>query len=39
VTARIALQSIALAVPLGIAAGLVGSWPLLRGHIVTLVRR
>jgi len=39
VTARIALQSIALAVPLGIVAGLVGSWTLLRREIVTLVRR
>jgi cell division protein FtsX len=39
VTARIALQSIALAVPLGIVAGLVGSWTLLRRDIVTLVRR
>jgi ABC-type lipoprotein release transport system permease subunit len=39
VTARIALQSLALAVPLGIVAGLVGSWTLLRRDIVTLVRR
>jgi len=39
VTARIALQSIALAVPLGILAGLVGSWTLLRRDIVSLVRR
>jgi len=39
VTTRIALQSIALAVPLGIVAGLVGSWTLLRREIVTLVRR
>lgn len=39
VTARIALQSVALAVPLGILAGLVGSWTLLRRDIVTLVRR
>jgi ABC-type lipoprotein release transport system permease subunit len=39
VTARIALQSIAIAVPLGIVAGLVGSWTLLRRDIVTLVRR
>jgi putative ABC transport system permease protein len=39
VTARIALQSVALAVPLGIVAGLVGSWTLLRRDIVTLVRR
>src|SRR3954463_4308553 len=39
VTTRIALQSIALAVPLGIVAGLVGSWTLLRRDIVELVRR
>ena len=39
VTPRIALQSVALAVPLGIVAGLVGSWTLLRRDIVTLVRR
>jgi putative ABC transport system permease protein len=39
VTARIALQSIALAVPLGVLAGLVGSWTLLRRDIVSLVRR
>jgi putative ABC transport system permease protein len=39
VTARIALQSVALAVPLGIVAGLVASWTLLRRDIVTLVRR
>jgi ABC-type lipoprotein release transport system permease subunit len=39
VTARIALQSVALAVPLGILAGLVGSWTLLRRDIVSLVRR
>jgi len=39
VTARIAVQSVALAVPLGIVAGLVGSWTLLRRDIVTLVRR
>ena len=39
VTVAIALQSIALAVPLGIVAGLVGSWTLLRRDIVSLVRR
>ena len=39
VTARIALQSVALAVPLGILAGLVGSWTLLRRDIISLVRR
>ena len=32
-------QSIALAAPLGIVAGLAGSWTLLRRDIVTLVRR
>ena len=39
VTAPIALRSIALAVPLGVLAGLVGSWTLLRRDIVSLVRR
>jgi putative ABC transport system permease protein len=39
VTATIALQSVSLAVPLGIVAGLVGSWTLLRRDIVSLVRR
>jgi ABC-type lipoprotein release transport system permease subunit len=39
VTAAIALKSIALSVPLGILAGLVGSWSLLRRDIVALVRR
>jgi putative ABC transport system permease protein len=39
VTARIALESVALAVPLGIAAGLAGSWTLLRRDVVSLVRR
>jgi ABC-type lipoprotein release transport system permease subunit len=39
VTLTIALQSIALAVPLGIVAGLVGSWTLLRRDIVSLIRR
>ncbi|MBZ5558576.1 MAG: FtsX-like permease family protein [Acidobacteriia bacterium] len=39
VTTRIALESVALAVPLGIAAGLVGSWTLLRRDVVALVRR
>lgn len=39
VTAGIALQSVALAVPLGIVAGLVGSWTLLRRDVVALVRR
>jgi putative ABC transport system permease protein len=39
VTAAIALQSVAVAVPLGIVAGLVGSWTLLRRDIISLVRR
>jgi putative ABC transport system permease protein len=39
VTTRIALESVALAVPLGILAGLVGSWTLLRRDVVALVRR
>jgi ABC-type lipoprotein release transport system permease subunit len=39
VTLSIALRSIALSVPLGILAGVVGSWPLLRRDIVALVRR
>jgi putative ABC transport system permease protein len=39
VTAAIAAQSVAVAVPLGIVAGLVASWTLLRRDIVSLVRR
>jgi len=39
VSTRIALESIALSAPLGIVAGLAGSWTLLRRDIVTLVRR
>ena len=39
VTTRIALESVALAVPLGIVAGLVGSWTLLRRDVIALVRR
>ena len=39
VTWAIALRAIALSAPLGIAAGLVGSWSLLRRTIVSLVRR
>lgn len=39
VTTRIALESVALAVPLGIVAGLVGSWTLLRRGVIALVRR
>lgn len=39
VTAPIALRCVALAVPLGVAAGLVASWTILRKDIVTLLRR
>lgn len=39
VTPRIALQSIAVAVPLGVLAGFVASWALLRKNIVELLRR
>jgi ABC-type lipoprotein release transport system permease subunit len=39
VTRVIALQSIAVSVPLGILAGLVGSWTLLRRDVLALVRR
>jgi putative ABC transport system permease protein len=39
VTTRIALESVALAVPLGLVAGLVASWTLLRRDLVTRVRR
>jgi len=39
VTASIALKSIALSVPLGVAAGLAGSWTLLRRDVVALIRR
>jgi ABC-type lipoprotein release transport system permease subunit len=39
VTRSIALQSIAVSVPLGIVAGLVGSWTLLRRDVLALVGR
>src|SRR5712691_4837948 len=39
VTMSIALRSVALSVPLGIAAGLVGSWTLLRRDLPALIRR
>jgi putative ABC transport system permease protein len=39
VTTRIALASVALAVPLGLGAGLVASWTLLRRDLVARVRR
>lgn len=39
VTVPIALQSIAFAVPLGVLAGLVASWTLLRSHVLSLIGR
>lgn len=39
VTGRIAAESVALAIPLGIAAGVVASWKLLRRNAIALVRR
>ena len=39
VTRSIAVRSIALALPLGLAAGIGASWPLLRGQILSLFRR
>jgi hypothetical protein len=39
VTRSIALQSIAVSVPLGILAGLVGSWTLLRRDVLALLGR
>jgi len=39
VTGSIALQSVAVSVPLGILAGLVGSWTLLRRDVLALVGR
>jgi putative ABC transport system permease protein len=39
VTPRIALRSIAMAVPLGIAAAVASSWTLLRREVFTLTRR
>jgi ABC-type lipoprotein release transport system permease subunit len=39
VTRSIALESIAVSVPLGIVAGLVGSWALLRRDVLALVGR
>ena len=39
VTMSIALRSIALSVPLGIVAGLVGSWTLVRRDLSALLRR
>jgi putative ABC transport system permease protein len=39
VTMRIACQSVAFAVPLGVFAGLAASWTLLRRDVITLIRR
>ena len=39
ITPAIAAKCIALAVPLGVVAGLVASWTILRREITTLVRR
>ena len=39
VTLPIAVRSIAIALPLGLAAGIGASWPLLRGQILSLFRR
>jgi len=39
VTPGIALRSIALGVPLGVAAALAASWTLLRRDVFTLTRR
>jgi putative ABC transport system permease protein len=39
VTAPIAARSIAIALPLGLLAGIGASWPLLRGEILSLFRR
>jgi putative ABC transport system permease protein len=39
VTPPIAARSIAIALPLGLLAGVVASWPLLRGEILSLFRR
>ena len=39
VTPSIALKSIAVALPLGVAAGIGASWPLVRGEILSAFRR
>jgi ABC-type lipoprotein release transport system permease subunit len=39
VTPSIALRSIAIALPLGVAAGIGASWPLVRGEILSSFRR
>jgi hypothetical protein len=39
ITPAVALQSVAMAVPLGILASLIASWTLLRRELLTLIRR
>jgi ABC-type lipoprotein release transport system permease subunit len=39
ITPGVALQSVAMAVPLGIIASLIASWTLLRRELLTLIRR
>ena len=39
ITPRVVLQSLAMAVPLGIAASLIASWTLLRRQLLALIRR
>jgi len=39
ITPSVAMQSVLLAMPLGVVASLVASWTLLRRHILTLIRR
>ena len=39
VTASVAARCVAVAVPLGVLAGLVASWTLLRREILALIRR
>ena len=39
ITPSIAARAIAIALPLGLAAGVGASWPLLRGEILSLFRR
>jgi len=39
ITPRVALQSVAMAIPLGILASLIASWTLLRQQLLMLIRR
>lgn len=39
ITPAVVIQSVCLALPLGVAASLVASWTLLRRHILALIRR